>query len=1080
MHPSIRSHPGNRPVILAVVALTLFLAVPAGTLTIPSPRDSSAYRSTTDIRLQRFGFDRLYQSYSRQQFEAMSRSGKAAVDLMDQALAQRATDTPALKVDRSPLTGGAEVVRGARGYITAPDPGKSATDLALAFLRGNAALYGISQKQAANLKVLGESKSPKNGMRMVRVEQAVHGLPVFQSEVRVIVDREGRLIRTVGRLVPGADESVVPSPRGLISAQEGLQSAMASVGIELDATRMNLRNSSPSGFSAEVVTNDPRINRPVTSRVVYFPLGEGVLVPAWSQVTILSGPEAYYSVVDGRTGTLLFRKNLYLSFSSEEARFSVYTLPDSKPINPAPGSPNSLRQTSSTQFPAIARRTESMLTVQDPTASPDGWIPDGGSTTTGNNADVFLDRDGDESPDLGTLDLDGRPIGNTDVNGHNRDFLGALPRDFSYTPAPMGSNPDAGDDPQTAPYQRGAAANMFYAINWYHDRLYGLGFDEAAGNYQTDNFGRGGTGGDPVKGALQNQAGFGCSFCFNSGGWMPTPDGTSPVLLSNVWNGPTPDREGGLDADFLLHELTHGLSTRLLGNAAGLNFLVGGGLGEGWSDFYSQALLHDQQSEDPNAQYPETTYTMYRYRGSSFLGNYVYGTRRFPYSTDKRVNPLTWADADPATFNLSGGFRPSTSLFHPPNWAFEVHNLGEIWATSLWGVRSRIIAANGGNVPLGNEITLQLVTDAMKLTPIDPSFIEARDAILDADCATNACANEDSIWGGFATRGLGHGADTSSSMAEQIGVTESFALPSLSVDTVTVNDSAGNNNGFIDPGETISLTVGLFNPWRSPSRNVASASAILSSHTMVVGSITDKNSSYGPIPAQGTTTGDPFVFNLSSGATCGQSLTFNLKISTSPQTSMASFALRVGQPVGPGAPVVFQRVVPHGGLAIPDSGSAGVTDTLTVSADLVIHDLDFQVDSLTHPFVGNLDIGLKAPDGFGASLINRMGVCSPTSCGQGTNDGDNLINTRIDDSSTNDLFGVGPAAAPFTGSWFATINSPRLFVFAPDPVPELSRYQGRGTQGDWKLSVIDLSFNNVGSLNSWSLIVTPETFACSP
>jgi hypothetical protein len=181
----------------------------------------------------------------------------------------------------------------------------------------------------------------------------------------VIVDSEGRLIRTVGRLVPGADESLVPSPRGLISAQEGLKSAMASVGIELDATRMSLRNSSSGGFSTEVATNDPRISRAVTSRVVYFPLGEGVLLPAWSQVTILSGPEAYYSVVDGRTGTLLFRKNLYLSFSSEEARFSVYTLPDSKPINPAPGSPNSLRQGSSTQFPAIARRTESMLAVQE-------------------------------------------------------------------------------------------------------------------------------------------------------------------------------------------------------------------------------------------------------------------------------------------------------------------------------------------------------------------------------------------------------------------------------------------------------------------------------------------------------------------------------------------------------------------------------------------------------------------------------------------------------------------------------------------------------------------------------------------
>ena len=76
-------------------------------------------------------------------------------------------------------------------------------------------------------------------------------------------------------------------------------------------------------------------------------------------------------------------------------------------------------------------------------------------------------------------------------------------------------------------------------------------------------------------------------------------------------------------------------------------------------------------------------------------------------------------------------------------------------------MRSRIIAdpaGANGDVPTGNQTMLQLVTDALKLTPIDPSFIDARDALIDADCATNACANERWIWEGFADRGLGYGA----------------------------------------------------------------------------------------------------------------------------------------------------------------------------------------------------------------------------------------------------------------------------------------------------------------------------------
>jgi subtilisin-like proprotein convertase family protein len=250
---------------------------------------------------------------------------------------------------------------------------------------------------------------------------------------------------------------------------------------------------------------------------------------------------------------------------------------------------------------------------------------------------------------------------------------------------------------------------------------------------------------------------------------------------------------------------------------------------------------------------------------------------------------------------------------------------------------------------------------------------------------------------------------------------------------------------------------------------------------MAVGMITDKNSTYGPIPAQGTTLGDPFTFKVSSKATCGQALAFNLKISTASGTSTAGFTLRVGSPAGPGTPVVFQRIIPHGGLAIPDIDRKGVSDSLSVGPDLVIHDLDFQIDNLTHPFVGQLAISLKAPNGFGSSMIERLADCTSIPCSNGFNNGDNFINTRLDDSSANDLYAAGPAAAPFTGSWFATLNSPLGGVFfAQDPVGELSKYNGISTQGTWTVWVGDFGSGSVGTLNSWSLIVTPEIYACGP
>ena len=50
----------------------------------------------------------------------------------------------------------------------------------------------------------------------------------------------------------------------------------------------------------------------------------------------------------------------------------------------------------------------------------------------------------------------------------------------------------------------------------------------------------------------------------------------------------------------------------------------------------------------------------------------------------------------------------------------EVHNLGEVWCSALWEVRANLIAKYG--FAAGNQLALQLVTDGMKLSPVDPSF----------------------------------------------------------------------------------------------------------------------------------------------------------------------------------------------------------------------------------------------------------------------------------------------------------------------------------------------------------------------
>ena len=311
-----------------------------------------------------------------------------------------------------------------------------------------------------------------------------------------------------------------------------------------------------------MVSSDPRVLRPVPSRLTYFPLGPGVVVPAWEQVSLLQGLQGWYTVVDARTGTLLYRKSTRLDLSTQPARFAVYARPDGTPLeSPAPGSPNYLLPGSGTQFPTVPRTIVSMLEVQDPIASPDGWIPDGGETTQGNNTDSFLDPDGDlNDPDRMVLDIYGQPHRESGRPGQQPGLPGLVAPGLRVLAASPGLNPDAGDSPILTPFQRGSVTHLFYLVNHWHDWMYRLGFDEAAGNFQESNFGTGRAGGRPR----------------DRGGSVRLPRGNHlrgrelydrSRRIANVglcrlylWGSPEPDRDGALDS-VAFHELTHGLTS---------------------------------------------------------------------------------------------------------------------------------------------------------------------------------------------------------------------------------------------------------------------------------------------------------------------------------------------------------------------------------------------------------------------------------------------------------------------------------------------------------------------------------------
>jgi hypothetical protein len=144
----------------------------------------------------------------------------------------------------------------------------------------------------------------------------------------------------------------------------------------------------------------------------------------------------------------------------------------------------------------------------DPTASPSGWLGTGSQSTInilGNNVNAYLDTNNNNQPDRG----------GTAVTTGN--FLTAV---------------NLTQSPSTTDNKAVAVQNLFYLNNRVHDILYGHGFNEAAGNFQQDNFGRGGKPRDPVDAEAQDGGGT------NNANFATPPDGRKPRMQMYLFNGP--------------------------------------------------------------------------------------------------------------------------------------------------------------------------------------------------------------------------------------------------------------------------------------------------------------------------------------------------------------------------------------------------------------------------------------------------------------------------------------------------------------------------------------------------------------
>jgi subtilase family serine protease len=453
----------------------------------------------------------------------------------------------------------------------------------------------------------------------------------------------------------------------------------------------------------------------IDAGLTWFPI-DGRLRLAWHVIVDPGGfPQMYDILVDAESGELLLRRNRvrYADGIGRVLQSPGTAVQDQRRPDPRPlGSDGT-----ATGCPPVSNHAMQSLTSQfrDPAT-----VLGNNGRLSGNNTRVFR-QDPNVEGALGSFDG------------------AAWLFDFPFNTA---------DAAETA---------LFFAANFAHDFFYDLGFDEAAGNFQMDNFGRGGSGGDAVV-ALARAAGR------NNATWLQQPDGQSPTMSMFLWDGSgcwsedvngdgSQDLDGDLDFDIIIHEYHHGVSLRLntswTGNEAGA-------MGEGGGDFFA-----------------------YSVNGDTVLAEYSRpgGIRS--------INAKTYADW--------------TCLF---GLFCQVHDNGQIWANVLWDSRERFRTDMvTGSEEGGVRELHQVYIDGLKLSPPAPTMLDMRDAMLQADAIRNPLGDRSQnfcrLWESFAGRGMGvNASDTSENVLNQVVADSTVPAgcnappPPPTVSIVTVNATA--------------------------------------------------------------------------------------------------------------------------------------------------------------------------------------------------------------------------------------------------------------------------------------------------
>ncbi len=396
---------------------------------------------------------------------------------------------------------------------------------------------GLSSTDISDLLVKNAYTDAHNGVTHAYIQQRHNGIEIKNAILGLHYREGGEVLYAANGFQKKTDSRLVKGTPA-ITPEHALQIAAQSLDLQL-VTAPKVLSSERSAARETMLSNAGISQNDIPAKLMYYPAEDGTLRLAWEMQIYTKNSQNYWiAAVDARDGRLLSSEDLVIkcNFNHDHAEDNCgkgqlafahagsaavpgadanFFSQENENIRTVFGENSMLAgnfyrvYNAPVETPNHGNRTL-VNTSGDPVASPFGWHYDGNvsyAITKGNNVHAYEDKLG---ANAGTSPL------------------GGLPGQTLFFDFPLNLSQQPGT------YTNAAVTNLFFWNNYIHDVMYGYGFTEAAGNFQFNNLGKGGVGGDAVMAEAQDGGGT------NNANFLTLPDGVPGRMQMYLWTSNQP------------------------------------------------------------------------------------------------------------------------------------------------------------------------------------------------------------------------------------------------------------------------------------------------------------------------------------------------------------------------------------------------------------------------------------------------------------------------------------------------------------------------------------------------------------